>query len=1556
VTEEALFHEALSKPPADRSAFLAEKCVGNQVLRAAVEALLDAHEASGSFLNKPANLLDQTVDSEPGPIDHRATGAFTPKSHKAHSDTTDYRQKADASQVIGGRYTLLQKIGEGGMGEVWVAQQTEPVKRKVALKLVKTGMDSRGVLARFDQERQALAIMDHPNIARVLDGGMTPTGQPFFVMELVNGLSLTKFCDEARLTPRQRLELFIPICQAVQHAHQKGIVHRDLKPANILVTIIDGRPVPKVIDFGVAKATAGEMVEEAMTQFGAVIGTLEYMSPEQAGFSGADIDTRADIYSLGVILYELLTGLRPVDAKRFKKAALAEMIRIIQEEEPSKPSTRLSTDEALPSLAAIRQTEPSKLMAELRGELDWVVMKCLEKQRDRRYETANALARDIQRYLTDEPVEARPPSVTYRFQKMLRRNRVAVFSVGAVAAALLIGIVMATWQAVRATNAETEERKAKVQAEALATANAKLAEDESKAKLQAEKLATDNAKLAIDERDAKNLAIEATTKVIEARKETEDHLARVRAVMFTSQMARVAQIQEREPGKALEMLYDLESCPIDMRDASWCFAVHACRRRTVSSISPLELGSADAVSHDGKLLASLKFKPFDIKTRTRLSSVSLFELPSGKLRATSPEFAAGAGIKLAFSVDGSKLALVVHGGSDPIPDKNGSESVKPGKIFIWDATLGKMTATLEGHTDFNSPLAFSPDSTLLAISGKDDSVQIWDVSAGKERHVLKDHAKAVSALAFSPDGKRLATGGLDNSIKMWDVASGILQSSWNASGNSDPDWLAERKKMTQKGSKGSTQGDGITALDFSVDGTALAAGNRNWLIEIWDVATGQVRSTIHGTKAMVTSLKFHRNGKSVLAAGASMDRALKQWEIATGRALLTLSSVDEMHFDKHRRLLTIRVGSLIEVLDIDAPFERATLELDKPKGGASAAVLSRAGEVLAVANDARILLWDLRSGKICKILTGHKLPVAALALSPDGRILASSSRQPRSQEPIKLPMATPENEPIRDDVYLWDMNTGESLGAISVNEASVPSLAFSPDGLTLATISWRDAKKEGEQAIRPRTLVASLWDVRTRKLRFTLESATDVIAPIDFAQIAYHPSDGSLVTLAGRFLTIWNLETRKSRQLSVPGSFLGVTSSLTFAPDKRTVLVGVPDGKGGGDISFLDLATGNAVSQLQGEGVVPLFSPDGKTLMTIYRGVIRFRNSTTTQLLASVDSGDTSPYIVAISPDGQTLASATSNSGEDRLTIKLWDLSRPQTMVLFPRGVLPSRFSSDGKCLELRQKDSVLLWDLQKHQFRSVINTSRGLLFSSFLSPDGRMLAVIGGIRSPLFTTPGPSQDDVVDLYDTQTGTNIRKIKTGLGRLEGLAFSPDGKTLALATHSATIEKDAQNASINVTVWNLQDNRATITFSAGPSGTPSLGASSRQKLVLSPDGNTLAVGRPDGTIIVLNLSAPTKRIVLQPPQAITDGEDNRGVAELGFVNGGKRLIVRYGAFSGRVLVWNWQTGVPVDEPIPEHMRSARISPDGRYEWTRSPNGVELIDRTVTPPLASLRLKS
>jgi len=297
--------------------------------------------------------------------------------------------------VIAGRYTLSEVIGEGGMGSVYLASQTEPVKRQVALKLIRTGMDSRAVLARFDAERQALALMDHPNIARIYDGGATTAGQPFFVMELVNGAPLTEYCDAKRLSVHARLELFISVCQAVQHAHQKGIIHRDLKPGNVLVAEVDGRPTPKVIDFGVAKATELKLTDISFSDTGAIVGTPTYMSPEQADPTSMDIDTRTDVYALGVMLYELLTGSPPIDVSQFQRGGILEMLRMVREVDPPRPSTRLSTAEALPNIAANRSIEPARLSRLLQGELDWVVMKALEKDRSRRYDTVNGLARDL---------------------------------------------------------------------------------------------------------------------------------------------------------------------------------------------------------------------------------------------------------------------------------------------------------------------------------------------------------------------------------------------------------------------------------------------------------------------------------------------------------------------------------------------------------------------------------------------------------------------------------------------------------------------------------------------------------------------------------------------------------------------------------------------------------------------------------------------------------------------------------------------------------------------------------------------------------------------------------------------------------------------------------------------------------------------------------------------------------------------------------------------------------------------------------------------------------
>ena len=424
---EALFDAALElKIPAERAAFLQRECADDAALRTRLERLLAAHGRSQDFFTDCRSALNQFDSGDAGsvPVEEEETGRHI------------------------GPYKILQKIGEGGCGVVYLAEQERPVRRRVALKIIKLGMDTRNVIARFEAERQALALMDHPNIARVLDAGATETGRPYFVMEMVPGVRITEYCDQQQLDMRQRLDLFIQVCHAIQHAHQKGIIHRDIKPSNILVTLHDGVPVPKVIDFGIAKAIEEKLTDKTLhTIVGNFIGTPAYMSPEQAEYSGLDIDTRSDIYSLGVLLYELLTGKTPFEQNELLASGLDEMRRTLRERDPHRPSTKLDTlpPTELTMTALRRHLEPPKLQLLLKGDLDWIVMKALEKDRRRRYETANGLAMDVRRFLDHEPVLARSPGRWYRFQKLVRRNRGVFAAAGAVALALIIGLGTATW-------------------------------------------------------------------------------------------------------------------------------------------------------------------------------------------------------------------------------------------------------------------------------------------------------------------------------------------------------------------------------------------------------------------------------------------------------------------------------------------------------------------------------------------------------------------------------------------------------------------------------------------------------------------------------------------------------------------------------------------------------------------------------------------------------------------------------------------------------------------------------------------------------------------------------------------------------------------------------------------------------------------------------------------------------------------------------------------------------------------------------------------------------
>jgi serine/threonine protein kinase len=503
--EEELFAAALALPAAEHAIYLKRECGGDAGLLARVEALLRAHGEVGDFLEAPA---------VPGTVrDIKALPAD------------------DATGTRIGPYKLLQKIGEGGCGVVYMAEQEEPIRRRIALKVIRLGMDTKEVIARFEAERQALALMDHPNISRVFDAGATDAGRPFFAMELVRGVKITDYCDQNNLSTAGRLNLFIQVCHAIQHAHQKGIVHRDIKPSNILVTLQDGEPVPKVIDFGIAKATQGRLTDRTLfTAFEQFIGTPAYMSPEQAQLSSVDVDTRSDIYSLGVLLYELLTGRTPFETKELLQAGLDEIRRHIREVEPPKPSTRLSTLEAaaLTTTAHHRATEPPKLLHLIRGDLDWIVMRCLEKNRARRYETANGLAMDLQRHLANETVEARPPSTAYLLQKLLARHRLVFGAAAAIAAALLAGIAVSTWQAVRATHAE-RLADARLQSELAARQEAEAQRQLAVDRLRAEQAArqeTERQKtLAEQERnraqDAEKLAADRLQAELAARREAE---------------------------------------------------------------------------------------------------------------------------------------------------------------------------------------------------------------------------------------------------------------------------------------------------------------------------------------------------------------------------------------------------------------------------------------------------------------------------------------------------------------------------------------------------------------------------------------------------------------------------------------------------------------------------------------------------------------------------------------------------------------------------------------------------------------------------------------------------------------------------------------------------------------------------------------------------------------------------------------------------------------------------------------------------------------------------
>jgi WD40 repeat protein/serine/threonine protein kinase len=1173
--------------PAERRHFLDQECGDDPALRVQVEALLAASAKVGSFLNRPAA---QALGEDEGTV---------------ASDPS-----AEGPGSVIGPYKLLQQIGEGGMGVVYMAEQTEPVRRRVALKVVKPGMDSGQVVARFEAERQALALMDHPNIARVFDAGTTASGRPYFVMELVHGVPITDYCDDNGLTPAERLHLFLPVCQAVQHAHQKGVIHRDLKPSNVLVCLYDGVPVPKVIDFGVAKATSQSLTERTMfTQFGTLVGTLEYMSPEQVEMSQLGVDTRSDVYALGVLLYELLTGAPPFDRRRFQAAAFDEIRRILKEEEPPRPSTRLSTlGESLSAVSAKRKTQPAKLSALVRGDLDWVVMKALEKDRNRRYESASAFAADVRRFLAGEAVEARPPSGWYRFRKMARRNRAALTTALVVAAALLLGTAVSVWQAVRATRAE-----------ALATDRLDLALGNADRARKSERTAR-------EERDATNAARE-----------------QLRRTLYVSDMNLVQAAQEAgNTGRVVELLR--RQVPArgesDLRGFEWHYWWRHYRgdRRTVE-VPGLRDGPA-AFSPDGTRVACAAYDP-----GSRRLQVKIWDTADGELRLTlraprrPPKTSPREQAEVLFSPDGWRIAAVVS-----VPEPEDRTEVR-----LWDAATGKELLTIpDANGCANGHVAFSPDGKRLVAPGqfgegtKSVGIRVWDVATGKALATLSGGVLC-GGLAFSPDGKRLALWertwdnpgkGPAYDIIVRDAAGkelraikGVSDLPLNLAFSPDGKHLAAAVRILRRKGGGvgevgalkvwetTTGREGFSielvptnsfAMAFSPDGTRLAGFGSDLSVRVWDAATGALRQTLEGHTGAATAAAFSPDGQRLYSAGS--DGTVKVWDATAGAA----------------------------------PPRRGEFVYN--------AALSPDGTRVALTRPGRVVVRDL-AGKEPLRVEEPDFYIPSLAFNADGRRLAVAGAL-RGEQP----------EQTRYRVKVWDLAAREvrlTLDGPTRRGAGGPGpmrVAFSPDGTRLAATFWGRGEEGPDSAGE-----VKVWDAATGNELFVLRGTSHA-----FTDVAFSPDGRRLASTAvsetqGGQVKLWDAATGKEL-LTLKGAGWHV-GGLAFRPDGRRLAVGGFGPAGSSEVKVWDTTTGEALVTLKGHGggvYYVAFSPDGRRIATAERSetpeseIHLWGAATGRQLLTLKHDCDVVAELV-FSPDGSRLFSAGRFINRRGDPVKVWD-------------------------------------------------------------------------------------------------------------------------------------------------------------------------------------------------------------------------------------------------------------------------------------------------------------
>jgi serine/threonine protein kinase/WD40 repeat protein len=1108
--ERDIFIEVLQKADAaQRLAYLDAACTGDDALRRRVLQLLTEHEKQESFL-----------------LDAPILGAHTP--------TIDAPSHEGPGTAIG-PYKLLQQIGEGGMGTVFMAEQTDPVRRKVALKVIKPGMDSRQIIARFEAERQALAMMDHVNIARVFDGGTTDSGRPYFVMELVHGVPITKYCDDNCLTPRERLELFVPVCLAIQHAHQKGVIHRDIKPSNVMITLYDGKPVLKVIDFGVAKATEQKLTERTLfTQYGTMVGTFEYMSPEQAEMSALGVDTRSDIYSLGVLLYELLTGSTPLSQKRVRGAAFAEVLRMIKEEEPPRPSTRLSdSGAALESISAQRQMEPAKLTKVVRGELDWIVMKALEKDRNRRYETATGFAADVQRYLSDKPVQACPPSAGYRLRKFVRRNRGPVLAASLLILALVGGIIGTTWGMLRATDAEAVA----VDAEAVAVSEAKQKETALVASRQSER----------EKSEQLWQALVAQARANRLSRRSGQRFESLDTLQQATQLARTLKLpaenfhELQSAVSATLAVPDLylagpwNPCPADAYfDFDEAHAIYArtdgegnCSIRRVADDAEIHrlkgLGAPAWVhfSRDGKFVA--------VGAHSPPIEIQVWQLDGMTPRLLLSEKQS---YRAAFHPNAQLVAL----------------SYDDGAIGVFELPSGRQTSRLLPDTLTREvAIALHPTEPLVAVASYfGPVVQVRDVQTGTVLASLPQPARALS-VAWHPDGRTLAIGYESHHIRLYD------RTTWRASGTVFKTVLPYRTLET---------GAVVTSIAFDPAGDRLAMlGGWVGILELFDVGTGQ--------KLMAASkwsaCRFSQDGLRL--AGAVQSGKLGIWQVAGGQEFRTLERTVLHSRERYLaaavhpegRLLAVAKADGVGLWDLASGSQVAFIQAAGPN---NRVLFEQSGALLTLLLPTGLSRWPIRkeanAGRAWVVGPPERLPLPRgddLDQSRDGKVIVSCDRTVGAHQAYAggwILHADRPKEPIRLDAG-----------------ADIDCIAVSPDGRWVVTLDHANLSK--------------VWDARDGRL---------------VKQLADRVSDWPRFSPDGRWLASSKDGRLLAVETWEPGPTVGAGAVFAPDRDGKLMAVPTPNGirlvdqATGREVAMLEDPNLDATHRA-------VFTPDGTKLIAV---------------------------------------------------------------------------------------------------------------------------------------------------------------------------------------------------------------------------------------------------------------------------------------------------------------------------------------------------------------------